>query len=204
MSAADKFNGLLQSLAPDLRKLGFSRRGSSFLIRRSGNWGLVNCQRSTKSTAERILVAVNIGVVSERLRTFFGAGEGVPTEADCHWSSRLAALSGESGQWWPIEAATNLHTLAEEIRSPLSRGMTDIERYLDDEALRDLWLSGQSPGLTAVQRQMNLVVLLAALGPGELVDQHIRHLQEVTAGKPTAGKASWIVARLASTGVRAG
>ena len=40
-----------------------------------------------------------------------------------------------------------------------------IEQYIRDEALRDLWLSGASPGETDLMRLRYLAVLLKALGP---------------------------------------
>lgn len=59
-----------------------------------------------------------------------------------------------------------------------------INKYISDEALRDLWLSGQSPGISSVRRLMYLSVMLRALGPIESLNDVSRDLEYHAKGKP--------------------
>lgn len=110
---------------------------------------------------------------------------------------RLGFLQAGRDKWWTVDQGTALDSVEQEIRQLLcERGILEIEKHLDDANLRDLWLSGRSPGLTEIQRLMNLVVLIKAIGPPDLLDRHIEQLTRKTANKPTAGKVTWLLGRL--------
>jgi Domain of unknown function (DUF4304) len=198
---AEAYGLLLAGLTNELKGRGFSRQGSSFYLRKGNNWGLINFQKSTKSTADSILFTVNLGVASERLRRFFsGQKAELPGVSACHWSMRLGFLQAGRDKWWTVDRGTVLDLVEEEIRHLLlERGIPEIEKHVDDASLRDLWLAGRSPGLTEIQRLMNLVVVLEAIGPTDALEVNIEKLREKTANKPTAGRVTWLLSRMRNT-----
>lgn len=200
---AETLNDLLGRVATPLKDREFSRKGSSFYLRRHANWGVLNIQKSSRSTARATLFTVNVGVALERLLRFFGRPVTKPLLDDCHWVMRLGALvDGHSDKWWTIDVNTDSEALGREIEGMLlDRAIPETERYLEDSALRDLWLSGRSPGLTEIQRLMNLVVLLAEIGPQERIEPAVRQLRDLSAGKPTQGKVSWLLTKLENAAV---
>ena len=100
--------------------------------------------------------------------------------------------------WWSIDADTSLEDLGQEIqRTLIELAIPELERYMCDEALRDLWLSGISPGLTDFQRLMNVSVLLKMLGPEDALPTVLEDLRRVSAGKPSAAVAEVHIQRLA-------
>jgi hypothetical protein len=192
---------LLVELAKHLKGRGFYRRGSSFYLKETDNWGLINFQKSTKSTTASILFTVNLGVASGHLRSFFsGQKPKLPAVSECHWSTRLGFLQAGQDKWWEVVRGTALDSLELEIRQLLfERGIPEIKKHLDDTSLRDLWLAGRSPGLTEIQRLMNLVVVLKASGPPDLQDVYIEQLLKRTANRPTSGKVTWLLSKLGET-----
>ena len=68
--------------------------------------------------------------------------------------------------------------------------------YSKDEWVRDLWLLGVSPGLTNLQRLMNLAVLSRFIGPEEIFSRTIEDLQEVASKTPGGLMAEKLLRRL--------
>jgi hypothetical protein len=211
MDIAPAFKGLLdKTLAPTLKQHGFSQSGRTFYLRREGNWGLVNFQKSTKSSAERIVFAVNLGIASSRLLEFFPPRRlrvsglaAKPQIWDCHWQMRLGSLVADQKDiWWTVEANTRLEQLGLEIDGYIRNlAIPELSKYIRDEALRDLWLSGHAPGLTEFMRLMNLSVLLKTLGPLNLLEPTLNELWRVAEGKPIASVAEIHMQRLKLEGV---
>jgi len=67
---------------------------------------------------------------------------------------------------------------------------------MTDEALRDLWLSGASPGLNEFERFKNLSVLLKAIGPSDLLEPVLHNLLRVTEGQMAASTARYHIQKL--------
>lgn len=200
MKPADKLKELVGRIAPVLKGHGFSRKGLTFYINRDGNYGLINFQKSTKSNSDMIIFTINIGVISRRLLQFFSA-EQRSTDLfvdNCHWRERIGfMLPTRQDKWWTIEANTSTEHLAEELCEYIvSLAIPEINKYIEDEALRDLWLSGRSPGLTNFQRLMNLSVMVKALGPSDELESVMRDLQQAVEGQPTASVAERHLRRL--------
>jgi hypothetical protein len=169
-TAARAFKDLVDQIAGALRKRGFARRGTILFHERGENSGLIEFQKSQKTRPEAVLFTVNLGVVSGRLARFFSVplSRGRPPEpSKWHWRVRLGFLLPEGqDQWWSLRGGSEVRQVREKIEDALVRlALPEIEEHLRDESLRDLWLTGRSPGLTDVQRLKNLAVLLKALGP---------------------------------------
>jgi hypothetical protein len=199
-----RYEQLLTELGPVLSEQGFRRRGQRFHLRGGDNWALVEFQKSTKSTREATIFTVNLGVALGRLLTFAGVDTARPPSIDqCHWSERIGFLVGSRDKWWTIDQATDVGALDEELRREIvDRGVPEIKRLLSEEALKILWLEGRSPGLTDIQRLKHLSVLLKALGPAEQLEPTLRRLEDLSAGKPTAGMVKHHIDRLNATAVR--
>jgi hypothetical protein len=153
-------------VAPLLRSKGFSSQRTTF--RRVGREvvQLVALRKSMKSTAGRIVFAVDRGVASIRLLTRSNTDPMTCRIEDCHWHKRLGVDSSSGETWWTITDARSADASAEELVQALeAHGLGELDALCDDRAFRDMWLNGTGPGLTEGQRLLNLSVLLRALGP---------------------------------------
>lgn len=190
MRPSQTYKELLKAFNLVLKEHGFSRKGNSFHVLRQGNWGLINFQKSRKSNAFTIIFTINIGVCSKKLLKFFTTEQvdKPPSIEDCQWRERLGfLLSEQQDKWWTVDNKITLDNLVEEIRNLLYEiAIPIIERYIHDERLRDLWLTGKSPGLTDVQRLLNLSVLLRAVGPVDRLKPVLEELAKISEGKPSA------------------
>jgi hypothetical protein len=161
-------------LHPRLRKAGFRAAGATFRRLVSGNWQIVNVQRSRHSPADSVRFAVNLGVASRRATAAeireWGTRRLSCWDCDLQW--RLGALVHNGhDHWWSIDAQTPLAPLGNELVQHLeSAAFPHLDKYATDEAMRDLWLRGRSTGLSRSTR-VRLRRLLEALGPRELLDE---------------------------------
>lgn len=178
------FTELVNRVADFLQQRGFGRRGAIFFRVRAGNWALIELQKSQKTSADAVVFTVNVGVVSERLARFFSIPlkpNQLPESSEWHWRRRLGFLLPEGqDKWWTLRPSTRVEEVSHEMEGALELALPEIERHLHDESLRDLWLTGRSPGLTEVQRLKNLTVLVKALGPEDRVAPILDELRRVS------------------------
>lgn len=206
MKPSEMFNSLIaKSVSPVLRAHGLSRRNKTFYFQRMSNWGLIDFQKSTKSDTGKVIFAINIGVVSLRLLKFFSPrdylsivrGTRKPNIWQCQWRVRLGHLVSNTDKWWDVSPATNLQALSSEILGHIQDvGLPELQKFIGDDALRDLWLDGRSPSLTDFERLRYLSVLLKVIGPTSKLDVVLRQLQESVEGKPSAQTAKEHIQRL--------
>jgi hypothetical protein len=158
-------SNVIQRLSAHL--VGFKRTGLVFMRSRDDVIHLVSVQKSKYSTANAVTFAVNLGVASRHLLQVLGDEARRPTVDRCHWRVRLASIRDRAREcWWTIDAATNADSIASEVIESLEAiGLPALDLLSSEVALRDLWLEGRSPGLTSVQRLMNLSALLDKYGP---------------------------------------
>ena len=176
----EAFTVLAKRLAVALRPYGFRRRGQTFYRRTDGNWGLINLQKSTSSTRHLVRFTINVGIFSERIGSPYRAPSGGPPSIwICHYHERIGfLLPVRQDHWWSIGPTTHVDALGDEIeRHVIQVAVPEIDRYISDEALRDLWLSGRSPGETDVVRLRNLAVLLNRIGPKEHLEPTLEALR---------------------------
>lgn len=188
MRPNDIFKEVHRESSQTLRKYGFSRSGQTNYLQREGNWGLINFQRSKDRRTDAVVFTINIGIASGRLLRFFPPPKfrveatSKPDIWDCHCQERLGdLLPAHRDTWWRINSETDIEPLVSEIRGYLIElAIPEINMYISDEALRDLWLTGKSPGLTKLQRLEYLSVLLKSLGPEALLKPTLDQLRETT------------------------
>lgn len=185
MKAVENYKKIINDVTPSLRERGFKKSGASFYLQNEESWGIVNFQKSTKSSSEHIVFTVNLGVASKRLLKLsstlhVGSRPGI---WDCHWQERLGHLLEEKKDvWWTVEYQTPIDQLSHQIQEYIFNfGVSEVLKYMSDESLRALWLSDKSPSLTKIQRLKYLSVLLKEIGPRELLDSVQDELQR-TAG----------------------
>jgi hypothetical protein len=198
MDAQQHFKNLVTFVAPVLKPYGFSKNRQTFYCRSPNNWGLIDFQKSWQSNKESLPFTVNLGVASDRLLRFFSPDKiKRPSIRDCHWQIRLGYLMNKRDLWWKVDEQTSIENLGKEIVNPLeNRAIQEINHYISDESLRDLWISGQSPSLTEFQRLMYLSVFLKELGPLELLEPTLTKLKQISEGKPSAVTAELHIERL--------
>jgi hypothetical protein len=145
---------------------GFRHRGNTFRLRLDEVIQIANIQRSRASTRAQVRFFVNLGVASQRLLKRQEVDPQRCSIEDCHWRDRLLSDDLRSdGDSWVVESTTATRVAASVSEALLTHGLPRLQSLGSDAAIRDLWLSNKSPGLTRVQRLMNLCLLLKEIGP---------------------------------------
>jgi hypothetical protein len=171
----------------DFATHGFKRAGSTFYLDRGASVGLIDFQKG-KSTKEELIFTVNLGVYVRPVAKLFHPADvkDRPDIWDCHWRIRLGYLLPEQGdKWWSSGSLVELDPSISEIDHGLTKyGVPELLRVLDPAELRNDWLDGRSPGLTDMQRLLNVSVLVQELGPPERLPMLIYELRSQSQGRP--------------------
>ena len=118
------------------------------------------------------------------------ASEGEPSIEDCHWTKRLGEMARTGDDyWWVLRAKPNdQEGLKKFTQALVHHAVPYVQAMASDEALRDLWLTGNGPGLTSVQRLIYLSILLREIGPTPALPAVIDQLNEQSSGKPVRAR----------------
>lgn len=134
MTAREKYDLMVRDdLGPWLRGRGFRKRRNRFRrVDRSG-WQVVDFQASQWGSHDAVRFTINLWV---------GVTELADTDADSHVRQRVGALIGDGeDHWWPVEPATDMQQLSDELR-----------RILEERALPWLEARGTLERLVALAR----------------------------------------------------
>jgi hypothetical protein len=148
------FDELVKAVGSELKTLGFAQRGSLFRVTAEHNCGLIEFQKSVKSSKQALLFTINLAVVcGDLLESGLSEAEGAQI-VDAHVRQRIGTLlPGRPDKWWEITESTNRAALIQEVSEiVVGRAVPFVESYLNTKVIIALWESGQSPGLTDVQR----------------------------------------------------
>lgn len=161
MSNSEFTKMIIKAIQTHLAPLGFKKKHTSFLLDKEDVLIIVNFQKSGKSTQDILIGTVNLGVVSKPIAERM---DQIPANIpiwDAHWRQRLGHLIPEhTDKWWEVHDAEQAIQAGDEIISLLMiYGLPAIELVSSTSKLRELWQTGQSPGLTAGQRDQFLAVL---------------------------------------------
>lgn len=141
---------------------GFHKAGLSFEKHDVEVITVVNYQRSRDGgTCDRF--TVNLGIASRRLFAFEDPRTGTRTPVECcHWTMRLGrTLEPPSDAWWELCSAADVPSLGRVHQEFLkAKALPFVSRMASDDALRAEWVANRAPGLTDLQRLLNLAVLL--------------------------------------------
>ena len=155
-----KFAAVLAATGAYLATLSFKKRRQSFRRHVGANTNIIEFQRSTTNMGGRLRFTVNVAVLSAAVAAKNGDDVERLGASDGHLRQRVGSLMGAGDKWWTIEAGTNADRLADEVVAALRENVLPyLDRHSSDEALRRLWESGWSPGLTTLQRERCLGAL---------------------------------------------
>ena len=182
-----------------LKERGFVVKGTSFHREMDdGNIVMVSLQKSTKSTPVESEVTLNYGVYSARLGSRL---QDDPSSAldvmKAHWRKRLTEDGRE--RWLHVKASDSADKSAQVILDAVEGVLPDLLEHATDEALRNEWISGSSPGLGKMQRLLFAAILVNETGPAEKLDNVIGELRDLVAGGVHEGL---VERQLARAGVR--
>jgi Domain of unknown function (DUF4304) len=154
----EAFNKVVMATGDRLKPLGFVRGGSILRVINQNNCGIVEFQRSRKSSRERLFFTVNLGVVCGELLDSTSCHPEKAKSVDAHVRLRIGMLLPDRpDKWWEISESTDLDSLATEVSEIIFKvAVPYIQHYMRTSVIADLWKSGQSPGLTDRQRVMLL------------------------------------------------
>jgi len=143
-----------------LKPQGFRKSASTFVAERNDVLLFVQLQSSTKTTRQTLIVTVNLGIVSLLLHHREGY-QRKPNFLDSHWSERIGHFLLEGGdKWWEMNDSEGAVRAGAEITNILKlHGLPALEALAATERLRQLWQSGQRPGLTDFERKKYLALL---------------------------------------------
>src|SRR5258708_2538580 len=137
-----------------LKQRGYAAKGQSFRRRtQEGNTLVLSVQRSRDPGPTKI--TLNYGVHSARVARWLQedarAAEDV---AAAHWSKRMG--DGEREKWIMLSPDRSVDEIAAELVTHAERAVDELEAQQSDQALRDEWLAGRSPGVTEFQRLLQV------------------------------------------------
>lgn len=155
------FGQVIETTANMVVPWGFARRSAILRILSHGNSGIIEFQKSTKSSGGKLLFTINLAVVCGELLGPDQPGLEKVRSVDAHFRQRIGMLLPDRpDKWWEITEATDANALAIEVGNLISKKAAPyIQRYLDTNELIALWKSGKSPGLTETQRVKYLEIL---------------------------------------------
>lgn len=158
----EAFSAVVSAVGEALEREGFQRQGFVFRLIKENNCGVVEFQQSVKSSEDVVLFTVNLGIVYGDLLSAGSFQIQKARAIDAHLRVRVGMLLPDRpDKWWEINVSTDCDSLIRELSALLlAEGSPYVKRYLDPEAVITLWESGQSPGLTAVQRNRFLTRLI--------------------------------------------
>jgi hypothetical protein len=182
-----------------LKERGFSAKGTTFHRKTDGgNAVVISVQKRMKSSPAVAEVTLNYGVYSARL------GSRLQDEASsaldvtkAHWRKRLREDGRE--KWLHVKATDSADKAGQVILDAVNGLLPELLDHATDEALRNEWLSGSSPGLTDMQRLLFASILVNEVGPTERLNDVVGELRGLVAGSVQQGL---VEGRLARAGVR--
>jgi hypothetical protein len=148
------FSHIVEEAGKRVAALGFRRRGVTLQVMGQGCVGLIEFQRSTTSSSERILFTINLAVAYGALLEVDQPSLEKIRSPEAHLRVRIGMLMPDRpDKWWEIKDGVDIHGLADEVATLVATEAAPyVMRYLSRHELTSLWQSGQSPGLTETQR----------------------------------------------------
>lgn len=183
-----------------LKAQGFYTQGSTLCRRAaSGNTELVSLQKSVRSSEVESLVTINYGVHCACIGDSRGEEPSATVDLSrAHWRERWT--EGGNEKWLLVRSSDDADETARILLAALDGiVLPRLARYSVDEALRDAWLEGSSPGITEMQRLLFLALLLKKTGPAEHLESVVEELRGKVKGTVHAGLVNY---NLEKAGIR--
>jgi hypothetical protein len=179
-----------------LKGHGFSNHGLTFhRTAVTDNIELVSLQQSIRPPQAESLVTMNYGVYCTYLGNIRGeASSALFDLSRAHWRERWAEAGQE--RWLRVRSGDGADGVARVMIDALdSIVLPELRRHSANEALRDTWLAGLSPGITGMQRLLFLALLLKKTGPADRLDSVVGELRKMVAGTAHAGLVDYDLSR---------
>lgn len=198
MESARVVKDALITVRRALKARGFSAKGTTFHRRTDdGNTVLISVQKSVKSSSAEAAVTLNYGVYSGRLGSRLQDDASSASDlTKAHWCKRLREDGRE--KWLHVKATDSADMAGRAILDAVERLLPELLEHGNDEALRDEWLSGSSPGLTEMERLLFAAILVNELGPAEKLSAVVGELRALVVD---SGHQGLVEGRLARAGV---
>ncbi len=182
MKSEELFKAATVEVRRVMKTKGFSAKGLDFYRRGAdSNVSIVSLQKSAKSTATETVVAVNYGVRSARIGRLLHEDEGATSDlAAAHWRRRLSEDGIE--KWLTISASDSPANVQALLLHAIESILPDLDSHASDEALRDTWLAGKSPGLVNMKRLLFAAILVHEIGPADKLANVVGELRRSVAG----------------------
>ena len=181
-----KYKKLLAIVWQDLKQRQFTKKGDTFLVNKSNNWGLIDFQKSRSSNKDHILFTINLGVVSTSIRQALSGitSSEKPSIMDCHWNKRIGFLLEQKKDfWWEINDGISIEELSSKILNIIELiAIPEIEMIITDDQLEERWMSNTAEGLTQLQRYQYLTTLLK-IRKSENYYSVLEELKRISKGK---------------------
>jgi hypothetical protein len=145
-----------------LKPAGFRKKGmSNFKRELTDVVHFVQVQKSQKSTKDSAVVTINLGIYSFLVGDREGYKNVEPELAACHWRKRLGRfLPKPEDKWWELNNEESSRIAGEEICALLKeKALPELEQFSSTSELKQLWVTGESPGITEFQREKYLGML---------------------------------------------
>lgn len=137
---------ILAAMSEMLRPVGFRKKGADFIRELREVIHFIGLQSSQSSTSTCLRATLNLSI------WVHAAAEPnqEPDSLSAHWRQRIGMLMAErSDHWWVISSEEETQAAAEEMcRALREYGLPALDCLASGEAMRSLWRSGRSPGLT--------------------------------------------------------
>jgi hypothetical protein len=134
--------GITRVLCP----VGFRKEGANFARQLREVVHFIGLQSSQSSTSTCLRATLNLSIW---VRAAAEANQ-EPDALSAHWRERIGMLMPErSDHWWVVSSEEEAQATIEEIcRALREYGLPALDCLASSEAMRSLWRSGRSPGLT--------------------------------------------------------
>ncbi len=162
-------HAISKELERHLKPEGFTRRGQVYrLPAPSGSVAVVQIFKSRRSTPEKMLFTVEVGIINGVLAAtrYTGVGTGDMSKADvlrAHWRCRLGHLMPlRTDAWWSVETKSEIPAVVEGIAEALkAHALPVMLPLLDPSALMTLWREDRGPPgfITPFEQQRFLSIL---------------------------------------------
>ena len=155
---------VLAQLQSALAPRGYRAAGTLFQRQLAEVVHLIELQSTQEQDAAHIAVTINLGVFAPKLVDRDIRDYIRPSIPQAHWRERIGILMPERrDKWWPIENVEQAAAAGAEIAVSVENyGLGPLAKIPDLAALRRIWETGASPGLSDYQRRRHLERLSAA------------------------------------------
>src|SRR5450755_529492 len=97
----EAFSRIIEITAAKVAQFGFVRRGAILRTLNLGNSGIIEFQKSTKNSRDKLLFTVNLAVVCGELLEPYQPALEKARSADGHLRQRIGMLlPGRQDKWW--------------------------------------------------------------------------------------------------------